>query len=61
MCSQLLIKRADAAAMQQRLQNLEHELQAIDRAGLQACTDYVLFPLLFIIDSIHASRGAPVS
>ena len=60
MCSQLLVKRTDAGGMQECLNVLAAELQSIDRAGLQACTDYVLFPLLFIVDSVHAFRGVPI-
>lgn len=58
-CSQLLQMRADAAAMAERLDELLLILQTTSQAGLQACGDYVLFPLLFIVDSISILRSAP--
>ena len=57
-CSQLLSKRGDASAMSSCLDELLQRLQTISPAGLQACGDYVLFPLLFITDSIHLGRSA---
>ena len=57
-CSSLLLTRGDASAMSDGLDELLQRLQTISPAGLQACSDYVLFPLLFIADSVQICRSA---
>ena len=37
--------------------NLRHTLKSVDREGLQACKDYVLFPLFILLDAAIACRG----
>lgn len=56
-CSKLLEQRHDAPSMVQQLNALSTALADVDKLGLRGCFDYVLFPILFLIDSILALRS----
>lgn len=57
LCSSLLLHRSDAQALSGALLELFALLQTVDEAGLLDCSDYSLFPLLFIVDSTYALRN----
>ena len=56
-CSALLELRQDVKGLAAKLSELLSILTTEDPQGLQACTDYVLFPLLMIVDAAVLSRG----
>lgn len=56
-CSQLLQLKHDAKLLGEKLRILHRILKEADRDGLQACKDYVLFPLSILLDAIVAHRG----
>jgi hypothetical protein len=63
-CAPLLALRGEPGALAAGLQRLAAALPGVSRAGLAACADYVLFPLLFVVDSAAllrapAAPGAP--
>ncbi|CAL8470133.1 g9675 [Coccomyxa elongata] len=58
-CSCLLQHRSDARELSNALRDLNALLQTVDGVGLLGCSDYVLYPLLFIVDSIYVSRNKP--
>lgn len=60
-CSCLLQHRSDARELSNALRDLNALLQTVDGAGLLGCSDYVLYPLLFIVESIYVSRNKPGS
>jgi hypothetical protein len=60
-CSQLLFLRAEPQQLQQTLASLAAAAAAADEVGLQACFDYVMYPLLFMLESIAACRTPPAS
>jgi hypothetical protein len=60
LCSQLLFLRADPQQLQQKLVSLAAAATAADPVGLQACFDYVMYPLLFMLESVAGAR-APAS
>lgn len=53
-CSRLLQLRGDAAAMRAALSDLARTLSEVPAPGLEACWDYVSFPLLIALDSAVA-------
>ncbi len=57
LCSCLMQHRNDVPELSDALRKMDARLHALDRDGLQGCSDYVLFPLLFIVDSIYAVRN----
>ncbi|KAL4440079.1 hypothetical protein ABPG75_003080 [Micractinium tetrahymenae] len=57
-CSMLLLQRAEPQRMAELLRALEAALQEAPQAGLQQCMDYVLFPLLMMLDAAAALRQA---
>ena len=62
--SQLLQLRDSPARLQTLLQRLEAAIKDADPAGLNSngCMDYILFPLMFGVDSIAVTRrpGQPL-
>ena len=58
--SQLLLHRDSPARLQASLQRLKTVIQDADADGLNSpgCMDYALFPLMFGVDSIAATRQA---
>eukprot|EP00884_Botryococcus_braunii_P020254 jgi/Botrbrau1/6912/Bobra.67_3s0030.1 len=57
-CVPILANRNDRSGLTSRLQQLNGVLKEVGRLGLQGCLEYVLCPLLLIINSIPTSRGA---
>jgi hypothetical protein len=57
LCSQLLFLRAEPQQLQQKLDSLAAAVTTADPAGLQACFDYVTYPLLFMLESVAAARS----
>ena len=55
-CSRLLQDRSSASNVLQSLDALKGALGGISNRGLRGCQDYVLFPLLLVVDSIAISR-----
>ena len=60
-CSVLLQQRSSASHLHEGLTALHSLLESIDPIGLSGCTDYVLFPLMLIIDSVAPSRQKQAS
>lgn len=58
-CSQLLYRRNEPQQLQQALGALQSVLADIPPKGLLRCFDYVTYPLLFMVDSIAATRAPP--
>jgi hypothetical protein len=58
-CAPLLLDRNDRSVLSGRLKELHEVLERLGPAGLQGCMDYVLYPLMFVVDSIPITRGAP--
>jgi len=56
-CAPLLALRSEPGALAAGLQRLAAALPGVGRAGLAACADYVLFPLLFVVDSAALLRA----
>ena len=56
-CSRLLQDRTTASNVLQSLDALKGALGDVSNGGLRGCQDYVLFPLLLIVDSIAVSRS----
>lgn len=56
-CSALLELRQDGKGLAAKLRELLSIVTTEDPQGLQACKDYVLFPLLMIVDAAVLSRG----
>ena len=56
-CAQLLPLRSSASKLTEILVLLLSQLDSAHPVGLAGCLDYVLFPLLFLADSICAVRG----
>ncbi|DBA77508.1 hypothetical protein WJX77_009976 [Trebouxia sp. C0004] len=58
--SQLLLYRDSSARLQASLQRLKTVIQDADADGLKSpgCMDYALFPLMFGVDSVAATRKA---
>ncbi len=56
-CAQLLPLRTSCTALTALLEKLLAVLNTTSPVGLASCLDYVLFPLLFLVDSICAVRG----
>jgi hypothetical protein len=57
LCSKLLFLRAEPQQLQQTLDSLAAAVAAADPVGLQACFDYVMYPLLFMMESTAAARS----
>lgn len=57
-CAPLLLLRQDRAGLTSCLLQLRAALKSLDGPALQGCMDYVLYPLLLIIQSIPAARDA---
>lgn len=57
LCSQLLFLRAQPQQLQQTLDSLAAALAAAEPVGLKACFDYVMYPLLFMLESAAAARS----
>ena len=55
-CSRLLQDRTDANSVLRYLDALRYALGDISDRGLRGCYDYVLFPLLLLVDSVAVSR-----
>ena len=55
-CSRLLQDRTNASTVVHSLDALRQTLGDVSDTGLRGCQDYVLFPLLLLLDSIAASR-----
>lgn len=55
-CAPLLALREDPRALAVALERLAELLPSVDPVGLAACLDYVLFPLLFTVDSAALLR-----
>lgn len=55
-CSKLLQDRINASTVLQSLDALRDALSSISSEGLRGCQDYVLFPLMLIVDSIAVTR-----
>ena len=55
-CSSLLQDRTNASTVLQHLDALRRTLEDISDRGLRGCSEYVLFPLLLLVDSVAASR-----
>lgn len=56
LCAPLMQLRTNAAGLHQALTALQALLQITDPTGLQGCWDYVILPLLLMVDSIIPSR-----
>ena len=58
--SQLLLHRDSPARLQASSQRLKSVIQDADAGGLNSpgCMDYALFPLMFGVDSVAATRKA---
>ena len=56
-CAPLLALREDPRALAVALERLAELLPSVDPVGLAACLDYVLFPLLFTVDSAALLRA----
>ncbi len=54
-CSRLLQDRSNASNVGQSLEALRSALDEVSDRGLRGCQEYVLFPLLLIVDSIAVS------
>ncbi|KAK9915923.1 hypothetical protein WJX75_006066 [Coccomyxa subellipsoidea] len=57
LCSCLLQHRNDVRELSKALNDLSSLLCTLNVEGLRGCSSYVLFPLLFIVDSTYASRN----
>lgn len=57
LCSCLLQHRNDVRELSKALNDLSSLLCTLNVEGLRGCSNYVLFPLLFIVDSTYASRN----
>ena len=55
-CSNLLQDRTSASTVLQHLDALRTTLEDVSDKGLRGCSEYVLFPLLLLVDSIAVSR-----
>ena len=59
-CSVLLQHRSSANGLHEALKKLQDVLgHAEPASGLLGCMDYVLFPLMMVVDSIVPSRHLP--
>ena len=58
-CAPLLALRGDPGALAAALERLEEALPGVEPLGLAACLDYVLFPLMFTVDSAALLRASP--
>lgn len=56
LCSQLLQSKNDNKLLSKGLQELCSVLATADPRGLKGCKDYVLFPLVMLIDAAVALR-----
>lgn len=56
-CSQLLLLKKDANLLAKKLRQLLDVLALVDKQGLQACQDYITFPLFILLDATLAFRG----
>ncbi|GAX83179.1 hypothetical protein CEUSTIGMA_g10605.t1 [Chlamydomonas eustigma] len=56
-CSVLLQHRTSPEQLLSGLTNLHSQLGSIDAKGLKGCWDYVMFPLMLIVDSIGPIRS----
>eukprot|EP00955_Chlamydomonas_euryale_P098920 365182-Chlamydomonas_euryale.AAC.11 len=57
-CSELLQHRNDAVALHACLAALAAAVDGAEPSGLAGCFDYVMFPLLLVVDSIAPARSA---
>ena len=55
-CAQLLPLRSSAGRLARELDSLHLAILSANPEGLASCLEYVLFPLLFLVDSICATR-----
>ncbi|KAF6264998.1 hypothetical protein COO60DRAFT_1187513 [Scenedesmus sp. NREL 46B-D3] len=55
-CSQLLFLRGEPQLLQEKLDALALAVTAAHPTGLQACFDYVMYPLMFMLESVAAAR-----
>ena len=60
-CSALLQHRMDAADLASKLAALQKILEQTETVGLSQCWDYVLFPLMLVVDSVAGTRMAPAA
>ena len=56
-CARLLPLRSCTTELATELKELRGLLASASPVGLAGCLEYILFPLLFIVDSICAVRG----
>ena len=56
-CAKLLPLRSSTTELATELKELRALLSSASPVGLAGCLEYILFPLLFIVDSICAVRG----
>lgn len=61
LCARLMQLCSEPEALHSALGELAAVLPALEPAGLQACLDYVAFPLTAILASVAAARQAPSS
>ena len=59
-CAPLLALRGDPGALAGALERLEEALGNVEPLGLAGCVDYVLFPLMFVVDSAALLRASPL-
>lgn len=55
-CSRLLQDRTNAGSVVQYLGALRDALNETSNKGLKGCSDYILFPLMLLVDSVVVSR-----
>lgn len=58
LCAAIMRCKDDAAQLSQHLHGLQQAVGQSPAAGLQACLDYILLPLVHLMDSIAATRTA---
>ena len=56
LCSALLPLRTEPRSLAAALKALQAAVSETEAVGLQACMDYVTFPLLYVVDSIGTHR-----
>ena len=56
-CARLLPLRSNPGSLVSALVDLSCVLTEVDTSALQGCVDYVLFPLLMLVDAVAATRA----
>jgi hypothetical protein len=57
-CARLLPLRSDPGSLAAALGDLSRVLGEVEASALQGCVDYVLFPLLMLVDAVAAARAS---